>query len=144
MKKTTVILTLFLSLACGTTAFAQDGYDNYAIENPELPGMNFLQSFLSGGLFSNDIEYEDPNTSLVDDSYSSGGPQFGGMFRRGSEMSTGVGSGFRNSIPLFGLPGEHGSSNDAEAPLGGGALLLLAFGTAYALKKNGRSSQTKD
>lgn len=33
-----------------------------------------------------------------------------------------------------GLPG-HGETTNQEAPLGGGALLLIGFGAAYALKK---------
>ena len=33
-----------------------------------------------------------------------------------------------------GLPG-HGSNENEDAPLGGGALLLIGFGAAYALKK---------
>ena len=35
----------------------------------------------------------------------------------------------------FSLPDRHGDTNDQEAPLGNGALLLIGFGTAYALKK---------
>ena len=37
--------------------------------------------------------------------------------------------------PLLNLPGTHGNTNDTTAPLGGGALLLVGFGAAYALKK---------
>ena len=33
------------------------------------------------------------------------------------------------------LPAGHGFTNDYNAPLGGGALLLIGFGAAYALKK---------
>ena len=42
---------------------------------------------------------------------------------------------FRDVTP--GLPGGggHGSTDDGDAPLGGGALLLIGFGAAYALKK---------
>ena len=38
----------------------------------------------------------------------------------------------RNSIPS--LP-NHGQNENQNAPLGGGALLLIGFGTAYTLKK---------
>ena len=38
----------------------------------------------------------------------------------------------RNGLPL--LPG-HGETQNQDAPLGGGALLLIGFGAAYALKK---------
>ena len=37
--------------------------------------------------------------------------------------------------PLLNLPGTHGDTNDTTAPLGCGALLLIGFGAAYALKK---------
>ena len=35
---------------------------------------------------------------------------------------------------LLGLP-SHGQTDNQTAPLGGGALLLIGFGAAYALKK---------
>jgi len=37
--------------------------------------------------------------------------------------------------PIFGLPGSHGSDEDQATPIGSGALLLIGFGAAYALKK---------
>ena len=37
--------------------------------------------------------------------------------------------------PMINLPGSHGSDGDVTAPLGGGALLLIGFGAAYAMKK---------
>lgn len=40
----------------------------------------------------------------------------------------------RNSLLLPGLP-IHGETDNMDAPLGGGALLLIGFGAAYALKK---------
>ena len=36
---------------------------------------------------------------------------------------------------LLNLPNNHGETNDVQAPLGSGALLLVGFGAAYALKK---------
>lgn len=62
--------------------------------------------------------------------------QNGGLFGKGPsrdmdyEYSTREGEG-----GLINLPGSHGSSNDEAAPLGSGALLLIGFGAAYALKK---------
>lgn len=62
--------------------------------------------------------------------------QKGGLFGKGPsrdmdyEYSTREGEG-----GLINLPGSHGSSNDETAPLGSGALLLIGFGAAYALKK---------
>ena len=35
----------------------------------------------------------------------------------------------------FSLPSQHGTTNDESAPLGSGALLLIGFGAAYALKR---------
>lgn len=43
----------------------------------------------------------------------------------------------RNSLLLPGLP-IHGETNNMDAPLGGGALLLIGFGAAYALKKRSK------
>ena len=37
--------------------------------------------------------------------------------------------------PMINLPGSHGTTNDESAPLGGGALLLIGFGAAYAMKR---------
>jgi hypothetical protein len=58
----------------------------------------------------------------------------GGLFRRGdnTEESTGM---MNRSPKAPGLPG-HGETGDQPAPLGSGALLLIGFGAAYALKKN--------
>ena len=62
--------------------------------------------------------------------------QKGGLFGKGPsrdmdyEYSTREGEG-----GLINLPESHGSSNDEAAPLGSGALLLIGFGAAYALKK---------
>ena len=43
----------------------------------------------------------------------------------------------RNSLLLPGLP-FHGETDNMDAPLGGGALLLIGFGAAYALKKRNK------
>jgi hypothetical protein len=62
--------------------------------------------------------------------------QNGGLFGKGPssdkdyEYSTREGEG-----GLLNLPGQHGSSNDETAPLGSGALLIIGFGAAYAMKK---------
>ena len=42
--------------------------------------------------------------------------------------------GTGGSLIMPALPG-HGESGNQNAPLGGGALLLIGFGAAYALKK---------
>ena len=58
----------------------------------------------------------------------------GGLFGKGETReveNTRDGSG-----PLLpGLP-THGETDSQDAPLAGGALLLIGFGAAYALKKN--------
>ena len=59
----------------------------------------------------------------------------GGLFGKGetSGSSRDEGSSLIGKGP--GLPGEHGQEGDDNAPLGSGALLLIGFGAAYALKK---------
>lgn len=67
----------------------------------------------------------------------------GGLFQRGAvsdEEYYGAGSYFnytswdRTDPLLPGLP-NHGYDYNTDAPIGGGALLLIGFGAAYALKK---------
>ena len=59
----------------------------------------------------------------------------GGLFGKGETS----GSSRDEGTSLIGkgpsLPGEHGEGGDSPAPLGSGALLLIGFGAAYALKK---------
>ena len=62
-----------------------------------------------------------------------GQPNGGGLFGRG-EIRDGDNSG-SVSTPL--LPG-HGQSENQDAPLGSGALMLVGFGAAYALAKKER------
>ena len=64
-----------------------------------------------GGLFS-----KGPSRGYYDEYYDEYGTRDGGMFG-------------------FSLPNQHGTTNDESAPLGSGALLLIGFGAAYALKK---------
>lgn len=58
----------------------------------------------------------------------------GGLFQRGNdtEESTGM---MNRDVKGPGLPG-HGHDDDQPAPLGSGAMLLIGFGAAYALKKS--------
>lgn len=67
----------------------------------------------------------------------------GGLFQRGAvsdEEYYGAGGYFSYNLwdrtdPLLpGLP-DHDYTDNVNAPLGGGALLLIGFGAAYALKK---------
>ena len=41
----------------------------------------------------------------------------------------------RDGLLGFSLSSSHGETNDQEAPLGGGALLLIGFGAVYAMKR---------
>ena len=62
----------------------------------------------------------------------------GGLFQRGAvtdEEFYGAGYDYQTRTDgLLNLPGQHGTTDDVQAPLGGGALLLIGFGAAYALK----------
>ena len=54
----------------------------------------------------------------------------GGMFKYGEEPE----QTREGSLMTPGLPG-HGGTGNQDAPLGGGALLLIGFGAAYAAAK---------
>ena len=61
----------------------------------------------------------------------------GGLFGYGTvsdEEYYGAGDRTGGTTPLLSLPNNHGETNDQPAPLGSGALLLIGFGAAYALK----------
>ena len=63
----------------------------------------------------------------------------GGLFGYGAVSdeeyySYGMSGNNRDGLVMPGLPG-HGETTNQEAPLGSGALLLIGFGAAYALKK---------
>ena len=55
----------------------------------------------------------------------------GGLFKYGNEDEYAMD---RGTLGNPNLPG-HGETGNQNAPLGGGALLLIGFGAAYALKK---------
>ncbi len=61
----------------------------------------------------------------------------GGLFQRGAVSDEDFyGASNRNGeAPLLSLPSTHGDFTDNPAPLGSGALLLIGFGAAYAMKK---------
>lgn len=63
----------------------------------------------------------------------------GGLFQYGAVSDEEYyGSGYdmnRDGLLPIGLPG-HGETDNQTAPLGGGALLLIGFGAAYAWKKS--------
>lgn len=61
--------------------------------------------------------------------------QGGGLFGMGDQRGymTDQEETYRDG--LLSLPNTHGTNDDSPAPLGTGALLLIGFGAAYALKK---------
>lgn len=62
--------------------------------------------------------------------------QNGGLFGKGPSRDMDYGYSTREGEGgLLNLPSAHGEANDQGAPLGSGALLLIGFGAAYALKK---------
>ena len=61
--------------------------------------------------------------------YAQGG---GGLFKYGETTEQNRAGGM---VATPGLPDIHGGTGNADAPLTGGALLLIGFGAAYAMKK---------
>ena len=65
-----------------------------------------------------------------------GQPQGGGLFGRGATpegpANAQGGSGATPLLPI------HGQNDNQNAPLGGGALLLIGMGAAYAMAKKNR------
>jgi len=59
----------------------------------------------------------------------------GGLFQRGTMPDEAYYEDYNTRDGGLILPGGHGLPDDADAPLGGGALLLIGFGAAYAMKK---------
>lgn len=64
----------------------------------------------------------------------------GGLFQRGAEPGGKI-YGPRNSNGMPLLPTEHNQSGnqDADAPLGGGLLILTALGAGYAIVRRKKS-----
>ena len=60
-----------------------------------------------------------------------------GLFKRGEAQEEENAHGLRGG-DTPGLPG-HGHNTDQPAPLGGGALLLIGFGAAYAMSKRNKN-----
>ena len=62
--------------------------------------------------------------------------QGGGLFGMGEQRGCMTEQeNYNRTGGLLDLPNTHGDDNDLPAPLGTGALLLIGFGAAYALKK---------
>lgn len=62
-----------------------------------------------------------------------------GLFGLGPENGESYSSYDRTTNGGLMLPSSHGTNTDQEAtPLGGGALLLIGLGAAYALKKRSK------
>lgn len=65
--------------------------------------------------------------------------QNGGLFGKGPERQQESNDYATREDGILNLPTSHGSDQDAGAPLGGGALLLIGFGAAYAMKRRKKS-----
>ena len=66
-------------------------------------------------------------------------PNGGGMFQRGTSDKEYYGSGWRDGeTPLLPALPQHGSNENANAPLGTGVALLTALGAAYLVGKKRR------
>ena len=59
--------------------------------------------------------------------------QDGGLLNRGVSFDKQERGGLRGGTP--GVPGEFGSDDNQNAPLGGGVAVLLGLGTAYLIGK---------
>ena len=67
-------------------------------------------------------------------------PQGGGLFQRGFVSDEAAANeGARGG--LINLPGSHGSTDDADGPLGGGIALLTGLGAAYLVAKKRKNAQ---
>ena len=64
-----------------------------------------------------------------------GQPQGGGLFGRGETPETSMNTLGGSGTPLLPI---HGQNENQDAPLGGGALLLIGMGAAYAMAKKER------
>ena len=75
-------------------------------------------------------------TIVLGMTFSAFAQEGGGLFGKGPKSSY-DGYSYRGGNEPEGLlmPTSHGTDNDQTAPLGSGALLLIGFGAAYALKK---------
>ena len=64
-----------------------------------------------------------------------GQPQGGGFFGRGATPEGAMNTQGSSDFPLLPIHNQEGNQN---APLGGGALLLIGMGAAYAMTKKNR------
>ena len=68
-----------------------------------------------------------------------GQPRGGGLFGRGAVSDESLyGTGYTEGTPLFPNLPSHFNDENQDAPLGGGVLLLIGFGAAYAMTKKNR------
>ena len=68
--------------------------------------------------------------------------QNGGLFGKGPSRDMDYEYGTREGEgPMINLPGSHGSTDDADVPLGGGIALLTGLGAAYLVAKKRKNAQ---
>ena len=82
-----------------------------------------MSSFAQGGLF----QYG----AVSDEDYYYGTAWY--ALNQNNEFQQRTGSGLLPGLPY------HDETTNQDAPLGGGALLLIGFGAAYALKKRNKA-----
>ena len=132
MKKL-VLITLILS---GMTfgAYAQQYMANGVATTSTLFCEEENPDEINMGTIENGMDPWDEMQNQTGNRSTVRGIEGGGLFGRGASP-VGVGSGFKNGSPFLALPGSHGFDDDAEAPIGSGALLLVGFGAAYLMTK---------
>ena len=111
----------FLAMTRPTTVITNNQTNQHKMKRIALTlaivlGIAIGASAQNGGLFG-----KGPNRGFDDEYYDDYGTRGGGVFS---------------------LPSQHGTTNDESAPLGSGALLLIGFGAAYALKKQGKTRRS--
>jgi len=126
MKKLFLTTAILLSVTIG--GFAQYESKSWSLRNLFGTG----EEYETEGLGTE--QYEINENAWDDQSESSNFSKFGGLFMRGENPNTGVGSNFRGDN-LF-LPGEHGMEADQNgSPLGSGIAVLMGLGAAYLVGK---------
>ena len=90
-------------------------------------GLSLCSYAQMGGLFGYGQE------EIEEENYSSTWYAFG----QDNDYDNSLFGIFRGGVLTPNLP-NHGEDDNVDAPLGGGALLLIGFGSAYALKKRSK------
>ena len=132
MKKLALTITLLLGMTLGAFAEWNSYQSNWFFFNWFNPDEDEEEAT---GLFENDEVNAFMWNNVIETPTFSSNNGGGGLFGRGRSMNTGLGYGFRTGTGtgLF-LPNVHGSNED-QAPLGSGVVVLLGMGAAYLVAK---------